>query len=127
MAIQFRDGEEKKVEVNLHWSTYFWPAFFTAIFLTSGVAVFIASSELTGNSKDTVEVGILSKTKTDVPLVKVSDIEVRQSLFQRILGPGHVIVRVGNDAPTVTANIDKPNELKEALAKRWRKDKHERA
>ena len=62
-----------------------------------------------------VEEGIFSKSKIDLPFAKVYDIQMKQSITQRIFGSGDVMVFSGNSIPVVIKDIESPNEFKEHL------------
>jgi uncharacterized membrane protein YdbT with pleckstrin-like domain len=69
------------------------------------------------NQRLYVEEGILSKTKTDIPLAKINDISFDQGIFQRLFGTGNILVMTGNDKPTKIKNLDFPDQFRETLSK----------
>ncbi len=63
-----------------------------------------------------VERGILNKSKLDIPLPKVNDLELTQGLLQRIMNTGNVRILTGNDQATVLSNLDNPEEFRSAIS-----------
>lgn len=63
--------------------------------------------------------GILSKTKRSMDFFAVSDFEVKQSPWQRMLGFGNVSVRLysGKSEGSLVRNINKPSKFAEFLRK----------
>jgi membrane protein YdbS with pleckstrin-like domain len=68
------------------------------------------------NRNLTVEVGILSKSRTDIPLSKVQDVTVKQSLFERLIGVGSVVVEsAGASGRIPEINVDHPVEVSKQI------------
>jgi uncharacterized membrane protein YdbT with pleckstrin-like domain len=60
--------------------------------------------------------GILTKKVNEIPYSKVNSVSVKQSLHERALGYGDVVVLTGNDVNgIVLENIDNPSELRDAI------------
>lgn len=58
------------------------------------------------------ESGILSKTTRSMELSKVQDVSVAQTLGQRLLGVGDLVVQTaGDSAPLAMKNVDKPQAV----------------
>jgi uncharacterized membrane protein YdbT with pleckstrin-like domain len=72
------------------------------------------------NDRLYVEEGILSKSKKDVPIQKMNDVELSQGFMQRLYGSGNILVLTGNDRPTVLRYIEKPEEFKHQLTEEIR-------
>ena len=68
------------------------------------------------NQRLYLEEGVLSKSKKDIPISKINDVVLNQSLFQRIVGAGDIVILTGNDMALRIAYIDKPNEFKDAIS-----------
>ena len=68
------------------------------------------------NQRLYLEEGILSKSKKDIPLAKINDVVLEQSLFQRLVGAGDIVILTGNDVALRISFIDKPNEFKDAIS-----------
>lgn len=69
------------------------------------------------NERLYVEDGVLSKTKTDIPLNKINDISFSQGIFQRMFNSGNLLVLTGNNKTTVLANLEKPEDFREILSR----------
>lgn len=67
------------------------------------------------NQRVYVEEGIIAKTKTDVPYNKVNDIQMSQSIVQRIFGSGDIHVHTGNSKPIVIKHVTSPDDFKNEL------------
>ena len=60
--------------------------------------------------------GLLSKNDTECDLNRVSSVQVRQSVGQRIFGAGDVVVNTAGDVPEIEAlGFANPNEIKKAI------------
>lgn len=47
--------------------------------------------------------GMLSKKLTEIPYRRIQDIEIKQTLFQRLFGVGHLVI-------STTTNLNQPNQ-----------------
>ena len=66
---------------------------------------------VTGN-KLRYETGIMSKSTRTMELVKVQDVHVSQTLFQRMLGIGNVTLETAGETGRLTmANVDNPQAV----------------
>ena len=63
-----------------------------------------------------LEKGILSKSKKDIPIAKIDDVVLEQSLLKRMVGAGDIVILTGNDVALRISCIDKPNEFKDAIS-----------
>jgi uncharacterized membrane protein YdbT with pleckstrin-like domain len=68
------------------------------------------------NQRVYVEEGIFAKMKKDIPLQKVNDLELNQTLFQRIFGSADLNVLTGNDRPTRLTNITGGESFKSQIS-----------
>jgi len=68
------------------------------------------------NQRLYVEEGILAKSKKDIPLQKVNDLEVSQGIIQRMFGAGNLLVLTGNDKPNRLTNIENPEVFKNQIS-----------
>lgn len=60
--------------------------------------------------------GLISKNDTECDLGRVSSVQVRQSVGQRIFGAGDVVVNTAGDVPEIEAlGFANPNEIKKAI------------
>jgi putative membrane protein len=63
--------------------------------------------------------GMASKTERSIPLHKVQDVTVRQTLFQRLLGLGDISLETAGDASRLTMEeIDAPRVVAEKILDR---------
>lgn len=69
------------------------------------------------NQRFYMQAGIFSKNLIELPLAKINDISFRQSLLQRILGTGTLVILTGNSKPTLVHDIDDAISFRELLAK----------
>lgn len=145
MAIKLRQGEEIQNEAQFHKSIFYIPAAWAALLTLSAIGqLFIPRSEgqsllltlLIGlapityvwlksknksyvitNQRLYVEDGILAKTKIDIPFQKINDISLSQSLTQRMLGSGNVMVMTGNNKPTTLRDLENSDNFREVLSR----------
>ena len=68
------------------------------------------------NQRIYVESGLLAKTKKDLPLQNLNDVELNQDLFQRLFTAGDLLLLTGNDKPTKIKNITDPDKFKHTIA-----------
>jgi uncharacterized membrane protein YdbT with pleckstrin-like domain len=75
-----------------------------------------AKKYIVTNQRIYIEEGVISKTKSDLPLNKINDVSMKQSLSQRMFGAGDLLLLTGNDKPTIMKNIDRPEEFKNTIS-----------
>ncbi len=64
------------------------------------------------NQNLTIETGIFSKAATHIPLSKVQDVTVRQTLLERLLNIGDIVVESAGVAGRIPEiNVDGPREI----------------
>jgi uncharacterized membrane protein YdbT with pleckstrin-like domain len=64
----------------------------------------------------TLETGFLSRTRRTVDMAKIQDVTVRQSLGQRILGVGDLMMESAGESGRITiANLDSPRALADEI------------
>lgn len=109
---------------------YYWtakknkPYWLAGLVLPAGVAISAASRhvrtrfntlELAGDRLK-LEVGMASKTSRSVPLAKVQDVTVSQSLGQRMLGIGDVsVVTAGEGGSLTMPDVNDPKSVAEKI------------
>lgn len=94
--------------------------FFVAFLGCLGTAVYHIRRNRTHyiltNQNLTVEVGILSKDRTHIPLAKVQDVTVKQTLFDRVMGVGSVVVEsAGISGRIPEINVDRPVQVSKRI------------
>src|SRR3569832_237630 len=64
----------------------------------------------------TVETGLLSRTRRTVDVAKIQDVTVRQTLGQRLLGVGDLVLeRAGESGAMAIANLDNPRSIADQI------------
>jgi len=64
----------------------------------------------------TLETGFLSRTRRTVDMAKVQDVTVRQTLGQRMLGVGDLMLEsAGESGRMAIANLDSPREIADVI------------
>jgi len=64
----------------------------------------------------TLETGFLSRTRRTVDMAKIQDVTVRQSLGQRILGVGDLMLESAGEAGAMAiANLDNPRAIADQI------------
>jgi uncharacterized membrane protein YdbT with pleckstrin-like domain len=105
-----RDSRPEKVVLFLPFAVLgFWPL--VSRWLQNRSKTFIVTSH-----RIYVEEGLIGRFSTELPLNKVNDVTMRQSLLQRVLGAGDITVLTGNDLTTSFQNIADPLAIREAIS-----------
>jgi uncharacterized membrane protein YdbT with pleckstrin-like domain len=64
----------------------------------------------------TLETGLFSRTRRTVDMAKIQDVTVKQSLGQRLLGVGDLMLEsAGESGSMAIANIDRPRAIADAI------------
>jgi membrane protein YdbS with pleckstrin-like domain len=64
----------------------------------------------------TLETGFLSRTRRTVDMAKIQDVTVRQSLGQRLLGVGDLMLESAGESGRITiANLDSPRGIADEI------------
>jgi uncharacterized membrane protein YdbT with pleckstrin-like domain len=64
----------------------------------------------------TLETGFLSRTRRTVDMAKIQDVTVRQTLGQRLLGVGDLMLEsAGESGRMAIANLDSPREIADEI------------
>jgi len=77
------------------------------------------------DSKIEIDYGLIARTTRNIPLVKIQDVTVSASIFQRILGFGDVVVDNASEigGPTILHNINNPRQYSDLILREMR-DRH---
>ena len=68
------------------------------------------------NQRVYVRRGIINIKEKDIPLAKINDVQIVQSLVQRLFGAGDAIVQVGNDESSmIIQDIAHPREFRDTI------------
>lgn len=64
----------------------------------------------------TLETGLLSRTRRTVDTAKIQDVTVKQTLGQRLMGVGDLMLEsAGESGRMAIANLDRPREIADAI------------
>ena len=77
------------------------------------------------DSKIEIDYGLIARTTRNIPLVKIQDVTVSASIFQRILGFGDVVVDNASEigGTTILHNINNPRQYSDLILREMR-DRH---
>ncbi len=80
------------------------------------------------NKKMYIEKGILRYTLNEIQLIRVQDVYLRQSIIERLLGLGSVVLKSSDRTAEVTiiGSISKPHERKHSISETAEKYKIKR-
>ncbi|HEY3823599.1 MAG TPA: PH domain-containing protein [Bryobacteraceae bacterium] len=99
-----------------------WPAWVPAILLIvliPPVRMHLSRRMVTLRFHDdhlTLETGFLSRTRRTVDMAKIQDVTVRQSLGQRILGVGNLMLESAGESGSMgIANLDDPRGVADTI------------
>ena len=68
------------------------------------------------NQRVYIRRGIMNIHEKDIPLAKINDVQVMQSLSQRMFGAGNVIIQVGNDESKICIeDVNRPREFRDTV------------
>ncbi len=69
--------------------------------------------------------GLISRTNTFMPLEKINTVDFHQSVFERIIGAGDLVIESGSEAGTETfSDIRKPLDVQQEINRQM--DRHEK-
>lgn len=94
-------GLSQNPKSNLWYATYGVPALIFGIALKKHLGIMFIRMEVEGDRLK-YETGMLSRTSRSVPLAKVQDVTVSQSLGQRILGLGDLSIETAGESSRIT-------------------------
>ena len=82
-----------------------------------------AESLVVSSNRVTYKSGLIAKDQTDLKLDRISQVRVDQSIFQRMMNTGDVLIYVSGDRPDMTARgfVD-PNGIKKLIDDRLYSD-----
>jgi len=74
------------------------------------------------DSKIEIDYGLIARTTRNIPLVKIQDVTVSASIFQRILGFGDVVVDNASEigGTTILHNINNPRQYSDLILREMR-------
>ncbi len=72
----------------------------------------------------TLEAGLLSRTRRTVDMAKIQDVTVNQTLFQRVLGIGDIMLESAGERGAMSIpNIDRPRVIADAILNTSKQDR----
>jgi len=99
-----------------------WPVWVPAILLillVPAVRMHLSRRMITLRFHDdhlTLETGMLSRTRRTVDMAKIQDVTVRQTLGQRLLGVGDLMLESAGESGSMgIANVDSPREIADQI------------
>jgi len=99
-----------------------WPVWVPAILLillVPAIRMHLGRRMITLRFHDdhlTLETGMLSRTRRTVDMAKIQDVTVRQTLGQRLLGVGDLMLEsAGESGAMGIANVDSPREIADQI------------
>jgi uncharacterized membrane protein YdbT with pleckstrin-like domain len=96
-----------------------WTTAFLLIILVPAIRMHFSRRMITMRFHDehlTLETGFLSRTRRTVDMAKIQDVTVRQSLGQRLLGVGDLMLEsAGESGSMAVANLDSPREIADEI------------
>ena len=77
------------------------------------------------DAKIEIDYGLIARTTRNIPLVKIQDVTVSASIFQRLLGFGDVVVDNASEigGTTILHNINNPRQYSDLILREMR-DRH---
>ncbi len=96
-----------------------WVYFVPLIACLPPARMFLSRSLVTLRFHDghlTLETGFFSRTRRTVDIAKIQDVTVRQTLGQRLLGTGDLVLEsAGENGTMMMQNLDNPRALADAV------------
>ena len=99
-----------------------WPAWVPAVllvFLIPPIRMHISRRSVSMRFHEdhlTFEAGLLSRTRRTVDVTKIQDVTVRQTVGQRILGVGDLVLESAGEAGSMAIrNVDGPREIADQI------------
>jgi len=68
------------------------------------------------NQRVYIRRGIINIHEKDIPLAKINDVQIMQTLSQRFFGAGDVVIQVGNDESKICIeDVNRPREFRDTV------------
>ncbi|MBP3546785.1 MAG: PH domain-containing protein [Alphaproteobacteria bacterium] len=82
------------------------------------------------NQRVYIRKGIINIHEKDIPLAKINDVQVVQTLGQRMFGAGNIVIQVGNDKSNISVqDVNRPREFRDTIISaiyEWEKEEESR-
>ena len=140
------DNEEVVLDLRPHWATIFWPVFLMLVIIGLATALNIISDASAARIAAIVAVvvaaiwllirwakwantnfvvttdrvvyrsGVIAKHGREIPLERLNDISFHQSIFERVIGAGDLMIESGGERGQQTfSNIPKPSRVQNEI------------
>ena len=98
----------------------------STVLVVSGIALFIPymykrldnrlKIYAVTNQRVYIRRGIININEKDIPLAKINDVQISQSLSQRMFGAGDVLIQVGNDESNICIeDVNYPRQFRDTI------------
>ena len=119
------NDESVAAEFNFHWIEWLWFAFWILLAIpTIGITLLFAiyaylrikcTEQAVTNHRVVFKKGIISRHTEEMRLKSVETVEVRQSVFGRVLGYGNIKVTGRGVSDVILKHLRRPLEAKRAI------------
>ncbi|MGB0710186.1 MAG: PH domain-containing protein [Candidatus Puniceispirillaceae bacterium] len=118
------DNETIKMEIAFHWthSLIAWLALFFLGWLIVGIFIFISmyiekwtTERALTNKRLVIKRGLISRQTEEMSFNRIEEVNLNQSILQRLLGSGNIRVTGTGSGEVVMKNIDDPLAVQKKL------------
>ena len=118
------DNETIEMEIAFHWTHNLiaWPALFFLGWLIVGIFIFISmyiekwtTERALTNKRLVIKRGLISRQTEEMSFNRIEEVNLRQSILQRLLGSGNIRVTGTGSGEVVMKNIDDPLAVQKKL------------
>ena len=118
------DNETIKMEIAFHWthSLIAWLALFFLGWLIVGIFIFISmyiekwtTERALTNKRLVIKRGLISRQTEEISFNRIEEVNLNQSILQRLLGSGNIRVTGTGSGEVVMKNIDDPLAVQKKL------------
>ncbi|MGB0234430.1 MAG: PH domain-containing protein [Candidatus Puniceispirillaceae bacterium] len=118
------DNETIEMEIAFHWthSLIAWLALFFLGWLIVGIFIFISmyiekwtTERALTNKRLVIKRGLISRQTEEMSFNRIEEVNLKQSILQRLLGSGNIRVTGTGSGEVVMKNIDDPLAVQKKL------------
>ena len=118
------DNETIEIEIAFHWthSLIAWLALFFLGWLIVGIFIFISmyiekwtTERALTNKRLVIKRGLISRQTEEMSFNRIEEVNLNQSILQRLLGSGNIRVTGTGSGEVVMKNIDDPLAVQKKL------------
>ena len=118
------DNETIKMEIAFHWthSLIAWLALFFLGWLIVGIFIFISmyiekwtTERALTNKRLVIKRGLISRQTEEMSFNRIEEVNLNESILQRLLGSGNIRVTGTGSGEVVMKNIDDPLAVQKKL------------